>query len=394
MNIFQKCYDFTAAEKAKAAGYYPYFIPASDKGGAETIIAGKKMLMFSRNDYLGLSVHPEVIDCSMAATKKYGTSTTASRFVSGTLDLHCELEEKLAAFLNKEDAVIFTTGMQTNFGTIAALGKNCDCIITDKLDHASIIDGCKLSGAKTRRFRHNDMANLEIILREIGDNAGKLIIVDGIYSMEGDIAPLPEIVLLAQKHNAKILLDDAHGIGIINKERGKGIADSFNLSDETDLILGTFSKSLASIGGFVAGEKKVIEYIKHFARTMIFSAALPAGSTAAALKSLEIIQREPSRRKTLWKNTDYLLNELASLGFDTGNSATPIIPVIINSQMKAVALWQKLFEKNIFTSIIIPPAVPNGRTMLRITVSALHTESQIEKLIKDLAKSGKEIGLI
>jgi len=394
MDIFQKCYDFKEARIARKAGYYPYFLPVASEHGAEVIIDGKKMIMFSRNDYLGLVAHPEVKDAAKSAVEKYGTSSTASRFVSGTLDIHCKLEEKLAEFLNKESAVVFATGMQANLGAISAIAGPNDLLITDKFDHASILDGCRLSSAKMKRVQHNDMESLEFVLKSLDKDKAKLIIVDGIYSMEGDIAKLPEICALVKEYDADVMLDDAHGIGVLGGEKGRGTAAHFGLTNEIDLIMGTFSKSFAAIGGFVAGDFSVVDYIKHFARSMVFSAALPAASTAAASKSLDIIQSEPERRKLLWENTRKLLKGFKSIGFDTGKSCTPIIPLIIPSRKKAVALWQALFEKGIFTSLIIPPAVPEGRTMLRISVSALHQNNHLDTLLGESEKSGKKLGII
>ena len=394
MDIFQKCYEFKDAQFARRAGYYPYFIPTASEHGAEVIVGGKSMLMFSRNDYLGLAAHPEVKEAAKSAIDKFGTSSTASRFVSGTLELHCELESKLATFLGKKAAIVFTTGMQANIGAISAIAGINDTLITDKYDHASILDGCQLSAAKMKRFKHNDMDSLELVLKKLDQNKGKMIIIDGIYSMEGDIADLSGICNLADKYNVKVMLDDAHGIGVLGEKKGQGTAEHFGLTDKTDLIMGTFSKSFASVGGFVSGDFSVIDYIKHFARTMVFSAALPAASTAAALKSLDIIQKEPERRELLWKNTHKLLQGFKSIGFDTGESCTPIIPLIIPSRMKAVALWQKLFNRGIFTSLIIPPAVPKGRTMLRISVSALHEEKHINLLLEESEKAGKKLGII
>ena len=284
--------------------------------------------------------------------------------------------------------------MQANIGAISAIAGANDILITDKYDHASILDGCQLSTAKMKRFKHNDMDSLELVLKKLDKNKGKMIIIDGIYSMEGDIADLSGICNLAEKYNVKVMLDDAHGIGVLGKETGKGTAEHFGLTNKTNLIMGTFSKSFASVGGFVAGDFSVIDYIKHFARSMVFSAALPAASTAAALKSLEIIQKEPERRELLWKNTRQLLQGFKSIGFDTGESCSPIIPLIIPSRMKAVAFWQKLFNRGIFTSLIIPPAVPRGRTMLRISVSALHEEKHLSFLLEEAEKTGKDLGII
>jgi len=383
VDVFHKCYHFAEARIAREGGYYPYYYPISSEHGAEVVVDGKRMIMMGRNDYLGLAAHPKVKEAATAATAKYGTSCTASRFVSGTLDLHCELEDKIAEFLNKEAALVFTTGMQANLGAISCLAGANDILITDKYDHASIIDGCRLSLGHMRRFKHNDMDSLERILQHLAPDKGKLIVVDGVYSMEGDIADLPHVVAQARQYGARVMLDDAHGIGVLSEQEGKGTAEHFGLSREIDLIMGTFSKSLASIGGFIAADFQVIDYLKHFARSMIFSAALPAGATAAASAALDIMQREPDRRRRLWENTRKLLAGLQSLGYNTGKSCTPIIPIVIPSRDAAVALWQRLFARGVFTSIVIPPAIPKGYTMIRMSVSALHTDAHIDCVLDE-----------
>ncbi|MCS7250384.1 MAG: pyridoxal phosphate-dependent aminotransferase family protein [candidate division WOR-3 bacterium] len=378
MDLFNKCeIYYKKVEEAINQGYYPYFKPISSEASNWVTINGERYLMLGSNNYLGLTNDPRVKEAAIKAVEKYGTGCTGSRFLNGTLDLHLELEEKLAKFFNKNDCIVFSTGYQTNLGIISSLvGKN-DYVITDKLDHASIIDGCKLSSGTVKRFPHNNMASLERILKSLPKNSGKLIVVDGVFSMEGDVCNLPEIISLKEKYGARVLLDEAHAIGVLG-ENGRGTAEHFGLEDKVDLIMGTFSKSFATIGGFVVGEKKVIAYIRHNARSLIFSASLPPASLGAALKVLEIIQTEPERRKNLWKITEKMRKGLKELDYDIGNSVTPIIPIIIGEDMKTLKFWQNLFKNKIFTNPVIPPAVPPNRSLIRTSYMATHTEEDID----------------
>lgn len=386
MDLFNKCeIYYKKVEDAINQGYYPYFKPIESEASNWVTINGERYLMLGSNNYLGLTNDPRVKEAAIEAIKKYGTGCTGSRFLNGTLDLHLELEEKLAKFFKKDDCIVFSTGYQTNLGIISSLvGKN-DYVITDKLDHASIIDGCKLSSGNVKRFPHNNMASLERILKSLPKNSGKLIVVDGVFSMEGDLCNLPEIVRLKEKYGARLLLDEAHAVGVLG-ENGLGTAEYFGLEDKVDLIMGTFSKSFATIGGFVVGEKKVIAYIRHNARSLIFSASLPPASLGAALKVLEIIQTEPERRKKLWKITEKMRKGLKELEYDTGNSVTPIIPIIIGEDMKTLRFWQSLFKNKIFTNPVIPPAVPPNRSLIRTSYMATHTEEDIDSALEIFKK--------
>jgi 8-amino-7-oxononanoate synthase len=327
LNIFDKCAGFTKAREFMSIGMYPYFRVIESAQDPEVTLNGKRMIMVGSNNYLGLTNHPEVKEAAIEAVRKYGSGCAGSRFLNGTLDIHVRLEEKLAKFMRKEAALVFSTGFQVNLGVISALvGKN-DTVLIDKMDHASIIDGCRLSYGDVKKFRHNDMTDLERLLND-SNGRGRLIVVDGVFSMEGDIANLPEIIRLARKYGAGVMVDDAHGIGVLGAT-GRGSAEHFGLEDEVDLIMGTYSKSLASIGGFISGSEDVIHYIKHFARSLIFSASPPPSTVASVNAALDIIEREPERIKNLWKNTHYMLKGLKDLGFDTGTSETPIIPVFV-----------------------------------------------------------------
>lgn len=393
MDIFQKCFDFKEAQLARQAGLYPYFHPLSSAQEPEVIIDGKRMIMIGSNNYLGLTTHPRVKEAAIKAVEKFGTGCTGSRFLTGTLDMHNQLEDKLAKFLNKQAALVFSTGMQTNLGTISCLGTRGDILITDKFDHASILDGCRLSYAMMRRFQHNDMKSLERLLHGLDPAKGKLIIVDGIYSMEGDIANLPELVRLGKEYGARVLVDDAHGLGVLGAH-GRGTAEHFGLERETDLIMGTFSKSFAAIGGVVAGDFEVVDYIKHFARSMIFSAALPPALTAAASAAVDVLQNEPELLKKLWHNAGKMLHGFREMGYDTGVACTPIIPLMIGSREKAFALWKHLMDRGIFANPVLSPAVPEGREMIRTSFSAAHTEAQLDKVLEEFRAAGKELGLI
>ncbi|MDA8432146.1 MAG: pyridoxal phosphate-dependent aminotransferase family protein, partial [Nitrospiraceae bacterium] len=332
VDLFDKCYRFTKAKELITAGMYPYFRVIESAQDPEVVIDGRKMIMVGSNNYLGLTNHPKVKEAALEAVRKYGSGCAGSRFLNGTLDIHVKLEEKLARFIRKETALVFSTGFQVNLGVISALAGKDDVIIIDKMDHASIIDGCRLSYAEVRKFRHNDMADLERILSENKDRR-KLIVVDGVFSMEGDVINLPEVVALAKKYHARVMVDDAHGIGVLGKT-GRGTAEHFGLENEVDLIMGTYSKSLASIGGFIAGEERVVHYIKHFARALIFSASPPPASIAAVSAAVDIIENEPERIKKLWENTWKVHKGFKSLGFEIGPTETPIIPILVGEDLK------------------------------------------------------------
>jgi len=391
MGIFEKCFKFTKHRELMEIGYYPYFRMIESAQDTEVLVSNKKMLMLGSNSYMGLTNHPKIKESVIKAVKKYGSGCAGSRFLNGTLDIHIELEEKLANFVGKEKAICFTTGFQVNLGVISALVGKDDSVIIDKTDHASIIDGTRLSFGKVYKFDHNDMSDLENALMQCEKN-GKLIVVDGIYSMEGDIADLPTIVKLAKKWDAGIMIDDAHSIGVLGK-CGNGTASHFGLTDEVDLIMGTFSKSLASIGGFVAGKQEVIEYLKHHSRALIFSASMAPACVAAVLTALDIIINEPERRQRLWENTHFMQDGCKQMGFDIGRSASPIIPLILGDNMLVFQLWRGLHDEGIFVNPIVSPAVPPNKALIRVSVMASHTKEQLTYALEVLEKVSKKISL-
>jgi 8-amino-7-oxononanoate synthase len=391
-DIFQKCNKFTKAKELMSAGIYPFFRVIESAQDPEVILNGRRMIMVGSNNYLGLTNHPKVKEAAIEAVKKYGSGCAGSRFLNGTLDIHVKLEEKLAHFIRKEAALVFSTGFQVNLGVISALVGKDDVIIIDKMDHASIIDGCRLSYGEVKKFRHNDMADLERVLQQ-NAGRGKLIIVDGVFSMEGDIVDLPKVVKLAKTYGARLMVDDAHGIGVLGKT-GRGTAEHFGLEDEVDIIMGTYSKSLASIGGFIAGSEKVVHYIKHFARALIFSASPPPASVAAVSVALDIIDNEPERIERLWKNTRKMLQGFKDLGFKVGPSETPIIPVIVGDNETAFKMALMLQEEGIFANVAVSPAVPEGKALIRTSYMATHTEEQLDQVLAAFEKTGRALGLI
>ncbi len=392
MDLFKKCRSYVEARKVMAAGYYPYFRQISSAQEPEVVVNGRRMIMIGSNNYLGLTTHPKVKEAAIKAIKKYGTGCAGSRFLNGTLDLHEEVERKLARFKGKEAALLFSTGFQTNLGTIAALVVKGDVVITDRFDHASIIDGCRLSFGTTRKFRHNDMKELERLLR-MDRSQGKFIVVDGVFSMEGDIADLPSILRLSKEYGARVMVDDAHATGVLGKN-GRGTAEHFGLEDQVDIIMGTCSKTLASIGGFIAGPEEVIHYVRHHARALIFSASLPPSSVATIGAALNVIEKEPERREQLWKNTRMMKEGFQSMGFDTGLSETPIIPIIVGDNLRAFQMWKLLHENGVFANVAVSPAVPPGRALIRTSYMATHTHSQLDRVLEVFKKVGKEMGII
>lgn len=391
-DIFAKCSKFTRAKELISAGIYPYFRVVESSQDPEVIINGRRMIMVGSNNYLGLTSHPKVKEAAMDAIKRYGTGCAGSRFLNGTLNIHVELEQKLARFIRKEAALVFSTGFQVNLGVISALAGKDDIILIDKMDHASIIDGCRLSYAEVKKFRHNDMADLERVLQQC-DGRGKLIVVDGVFSMEGDIVNLPKVVALARAYGARLMVDDAHGIGVLGMT-GRGTAEHFGIESEVDLIMGTYSKSLASIGGFIAGSSDVIHYIKHFARSLIFSASPPPASVAAVSAAIDIIENEPERIERLWKNTRKMLDGFKKLGFEVGPSETPIIPVIVGDNETAFRMAMLLQEEGVFANVAVSPAVPDGRALIRTSYMATHTEEQLDTVLRAFEKGGRALGLI
>ncbi|NOZ84333.1 MAG: aminotransferase class I/II-fold pyridoxal phosphate-dependent enzyme [Epsilonproteobacteria bacterium] len=392
MDLFEKCYNFEEADQAKAMHLYPYFQPIETEQGTEVSIDGKKLLMLGSNSYLGLTTDERVKQASIEAIRKYGTGNAGSRFLNGTLDLHVELEEKLAEFVGKEAALLFSTGFQANLAISALVEKN-DVVIIDKSDHASIIDGTRLSFGKVKRFRHNDMNSLESVIKRLDSQAGKFVVVDGVFSMEGDIVNLPKLVDLRERYGFRIMVDDAHALGVIGKN-GSGTADYFGLTAPTDIIMGTFSKSFASLGGFLASNKKVIDYLKHHARSLIFSASITPAATAAVLKALEIMKSEPERIEKLWENTTFMRKGLDDLGFNTGNSTTPIIPVVAGDTMRTLRMWRTLFDSGLFVNPVLPPAVPLNEGLIRVSLMATHTKEQLKIALEKFEQAGKQIGII
>lgn len=391
-DIFDKAHSFTRAREVQALGIYPFFIPFDDSEGTVVRYEGRDIIMIGSNNYLGLTTHPKVREAAIEAIRRFGTSCTGSRFMNGTLSLHIELEERLAAFFDKEAALVFSTGFQTNLGAISAVVGRDDVVITDKEDHASIVDGCRLSYGEMVRFKHSDMGDLERVLGKIGNERGKLIVIDGVYSMGGDIAPLPEIVASAKKYGARVMVDDAHSVGIL--AQGRGTAAHFGITDQVDLIGGTFSKSFASIGGFVAGDEQILHYIQHFARSLIFSASLPAPNVAAVLAALDIMENEPDYVQRLWDNTDIMKKGLSELGFNIGNSETPIIPIIICDEQMTIMFWKALFDAGLFTNAVIPPGVPPNMSLLRTSYMATHTADQLNRALDILDKVGHQLGVL
>lgn len=386
-----KAYD--RPQKAAAAGLYPFFRIIESEQDTIVTIDGRKVLMFGSNSYLGLTTHPVLKEASKAAIDKYGSGCAGSRFLNGTLDLHIELEEKLANYVGKESALVFSTGFQVNLGVISSIPGRHDYIIMDELDHACIIDGARLSFAKTLKYRHNDMESLEKVLQKCNEDSIKLIAIDGVFSMEGDLAKLPEIVALAKKYKANIFVDDAHGLGVMGK-LGAGTANHFGVTDDVDMIMGTFSKSLASIGGFVAADNDTINYLKHNARSLIFSASIAPANAASVIAAVDLIQQEPERIEKLWTNTHHAMDRLRAAGFDIGHTVTPIIPIYIRDNDKTFMLTKMLLEQGIFVNPVVTPAVPSESSLIRYSLMATHSIDQIDESIDKLTSIAMELDIL
>ena len=388
------CGQYTLPQAVQAQGLYPYYRPISS--GQDPLVKmadGSSVLMFGLNSYLGLSDDPRLKEAAIAAIKKYGTSCSGSRFLNGTLDIHEELEEKLARFVGKDSAVTYSTGFQVNLGVVSSLGFRGGFTFLDSLDHACISDGSRLGFAEVRKFAHNDMEALEAKLKLVPLDAPKLIVVDGVYSMEGDIANLPKIVELCEKYNASVMVDDAHGLGVIG-ENGSGTASHYGLTDKTDLIMGTFSKSFGSLGGFIAGDFEVINYLKHNSRSLIFSASMTPASVAAASKALDIMIEEPERREHLWDITRHAQKSFKERGFDTGRTQSPIIPLFVRDTMKAMAIVRMAYESGVFITPVIAPAVPENDVLIRFALMATHSREQVDEAVEKLTVIFKKVGVI
>lgn len=401
MDVFQKCYSYSDARDVRATGYYPYFIPIEESYDTEVVIRGERKIMIGSNNYLGLTHDKRILEAAEKAAWRYGSGCTGSRFLNGTLDLHEDLESELADFVGKEAALVFSTGYQTNLGTIASLVGRGDTVFTDKLNHACIVDGCQMSFGEVVRFRHQDYEHLERLLAKSDPDRGKLIVVDGVFSMEGDIVDLPTLAKLGERFGARIMVDDAHSLGVLGAKlagsveaTGAGTAEHFGLTDRADLIMGTFSKSFACIGGFIASEEPVIDYLKHHARSLIFSASMPPSAVATVRAALEIIRTEPERREQLWRNTYKMHKELRLLGFDISVTQTPVVPIIVGDSLKTFRFWKELFINGIFTNPVVSPAVPEKSSRLRTSYMATHTDQQLDQVLEVLERVGKECDII
>ena len=393
LTLTERCAQYTLPQEVKAKGIYPYYRPIESGQDPLVDMAGKKVLMFGSNSYLGLSDDPRLKEAAIAAIKKYGTSCSGSRFLNGTLDIHLELEEKLAKLVGKPEAVTYSTGFQTNLGTVSCLGFRDSYIFLDALDHACIIDGSRLGFGKTFKFPHNDMSGLEKKLRVVPRKAPKLIVVDGIFSMEGDITPLPELCALAERYNAAVMLDDAHALGVIG-EGGRGTASHFGLTDKVDLIMGTFSKSFGSLGGFIAGNSEVINFIKHNSRSLIFSASMPPANVAAVSKAIDIMLSEPERIEHLWDLTHHAHAEFKARGFDIGHTQSPIIPLFVRDLNKCLTAVKMALDEGVFITPVIPPAVPEDSVIVRFALMATHSFEQLDEGIDKLTKIFRKLEII
>ncbi len=393
MHVFAKCENFTMSRDLKRAGVYPYFKAIEESRDTEVVIDGHRKVMVGSNNYMGLTHDPRILEAAQEALQRYGSGNTGSRFLNGNLDLHDELERELADYVGKERALVFSTGYQTNQGTLSALIGRNDTVFVDKLDHACIQDGARLGFGKVQRFNHGDLDTLRRMLEAEPEDRGKLIAVDGVYSMEGDLADLPALVELKEEFDAALYVDDAHAVGVMGPN-GEGTAAHFGLTDQVDLITGTFSKSFGSIGGFVAGDDGIMEYLQHNARTLIFSASMPPSAVATVLKALEIIRTEPERRQRLWDNTEKMTEGFRALGFDIGATETPIIPLHVGPMDKTFQFWKALYEAGVFTNPVVPPAVPEGRCRLRTSYMATHSDEQLDFVLETVDRVARELQVL
>ena len=396
MDLFQKCLDFTRADDVKAAGLYPYFRPVEENEGPVVQIEGRKIIMAGSNNYLGLTAHPEVKAAAIDAIEKYGTGCSGSRYLTGTISLHVELEKRLAAYLGTEDVLLFSTGYQTALGVISALVQKGEYVVSDKENHACIINGCLLAKggfAEFVRYKHNDMEDLDRVLSRIPADAGKLVVTDGVFSVSGELVNLPDLLTVAKKHGARVLVDDAHATGVVGKG-GRGTASYYDLVNETDLTMGTFSKTFASLGGFVAGPERVMNYIKHHSPALIFSASPTPASVASALAALNILEREPDRIDRLIANADKMRKGFAEMGFHVIDSETGIVPVVVGDAELAMVFWKKLYDKGVFVNAFIPPGVPPNMSMMRTSYMATHEDEHLDAILNVFHEVGIELGLL
>lgn len=384
---------YTIPQEAKAKGVYPYFTPISSEQNTEVIVNGKKVLMFGSNSYLGLTNHPKIKEAAKAAIDKYGTGCAGSPFLNGTLDIHIQLQDKLAEFMGKDGVLLFSAGFQANSGTIPCITGRNDYVIYDELDHASIMEGKLITFANTLKYKHNNMEDLERVLQKLPEDAVKLVVTDGVFSMEGDVAPVDKMVEICNKYQATLMVDEAHGLGVFGRE-GRGTCDHYNMLPNVEMVMGTFSKSLASIGGFLAADKETINYLKHNIRPYIFTASIAPAATAAASAALDIMRSEPERQAQLWNNTDYALKCYRDLGFEIGNTQSPIIPLFIRDAEKTFMATRMIFDDGIFVTPVIPPAVPSQDTLIRFAIMATHTHEQIDVAVEKIYKTFKALEIL
>ncbi len=392
-DVFAKATEWRELKVARATGLYPYFKPIASTDGTEVVLGGKRVIMVGSNNYLGLSMDPRVKEAAIRAVEKYGTSCSGSRLLNGTLDLHDELEARLARFLGKEMALCFSTGFTTNLGTLSALLERKDWVFSDRVNHASILEGIRASFGEHKRYRHNDMGNLEQLLRNAPAEAGKLVVTDGVFSMEGDLADLRAMVVLKRKYGARLMVDEAHGLGVMGAN-GRGLCEHLGVEDDVDLVMGTFSKSFGSLGGVVAGPAAVIEWVKHKARSMVFQASMTPAAVAAALAALDIIEQEPERRQRLWRIATKMRSGFRMLGYDTGTSDSAVVPVFVGDQVKCFRLWKALYEEGVFANPVIPPAVEPGHALMRTSYMAIHTDEQLNTVLERFELLGKRFKVL
>lgn len=384
---------YTLPQEAKAKGVYPYFTPISSEQNTEVIVSGKKVLMFGSNSYLGLTNHPKIKEAAQAAIQKYGTGCAGSPFLNGTLDIHIELQDKLAEFMGKDGVLLFSAGFQANSGTIPCITGRNDYVIYDELDHASIMEGKLITFANTLKYKHNNMEDLERVLQKLPEDAVKLVVTDGVFSMEGDVAPVDQMVALCDKYQATLMVDEAHGLGVFGRE-GRGTCDHYRMLPNVEMVMGTFSKSLASIGGFLAADKETINYLKHNIRPYIFTASIAPAATAAASAAMDIMRSEPERQAQLWNNTEYALKCYRDLGFEIGHTQSPIIPLFIRDTDKTFMATRMIFDDGIFVTPVIPPAVPSQDTLIRFAIMATHTHEQIDTAVEKIYKTFKQLEIL